>query len=348
VVSWTQVERKLKKSPELFDSIGNDMDKLATMKFSEMPEGVIDVIKKCKRVSYIRLNENGDFINGDILKAVDEMAGDFKVIDVHTAAYSCRNLKFDSIKNIIINASRSEMRGPTIQRYFFAIPVKMYEAFEDTYTSNSMSNSFDSIGKVPAPLYYVDENGNKTPNGSYYYKCPCSRKDFTLVGDDGETKPNSEVNCYQCHLCYEENDPSWVEKLGPNGRLFVFVKAHGMFANLLNAKREREIIEKAGVPENYQLGLRDNGMEFKDQDTEDSLQQNESRRNGSKQLITEQKSIQNEAFQVITENAIYSMTQHFKEMGINESKTRKVSKDFLKTMNLINEADKKRCNDIID
>ena len=340
IVSWTQVEKILKKSPDLFNSIDNDIEKLSTMKFSEMPDEIIGVIKQCKRVSYIRLNENGDFINQNLLDSIDEMAGDFKLIDVQTAVYSCRNLNFENLKNIIINASRMEMNGPTIQRYFYAIPVKMYEAFKDTYTSNSMSNSFDSIGKVPAPLFYIDENGNKTPNGSYYYKCPCSREDFTLISDNGEVKPNSEVNCYQCHLCYEKNDPSWVEKLGENGKLFVFVMAHGTFANLLDEKREREIIQKVGVPESYQPGVRDNGQGY--DDTEDSLQTE------SRQLITEIQSMQNEAFKVITENAIYSMTKRFSEMGINENKIRKVSTDFSKTMNLINEADKKRLNTIID
>ena len=339
IVSWTQVERKLKKSPDLFNSVGGDIEKLSTMKFGEMPEGVVNIIKECKRVSYIRLNENGDFINQNILNSFDEMAGDFKNIDVNTAAYSCRNLNFNNLKNIIINASRMEMQGPTIERYFYAIPVKMYEAFDDTYVSNTMANDFDSIGKVPKLLYYIDANGNKTPNGSYYYKCPCSREDFTLVGDNGEATPNSTVNCYQCHLCYEKNDPEWVRKLGEGGKLFVFVMAHGTFANLLDEKREQEIIRKVGVPENYQLGLRDNGKGYGK--TGDNLQAE------SKHLITEE-SMQNEAFQVITENAIYSMTQHFKEMDINESKTIKVSKDFSKTMNLINEADKKRYNDIID
>ena len=345
VVSWSRVEKMLKKSPDLFNSIGGDIEKLSTMKFSDMPEGVIDVIKKCKRVSYIRLNENGDFINQHILDSFDEMAGDFKLIDVNTAAYSCRNLQFDKLKNIVINASRMRMTGPTIQRYFYAIPTKMYEdkSFEDTYTSFSMTNGFDSIGKTPKKLFNIDKSGKRTFNGSYYYKCPCSRKDFTLIGDNGEVKNNSEVNCYQCHLCYEQNDDVIKDEevknaLKNGGKLFVFVKAHGTFANILDEKRELEIIKRVGVPEKYQPGLRDNGEGY--DNTEVSVKE-------SKSLITES-SMQNDAFKEITKNAIYSMTQHFKQIGVNESKTRAVSKNFLDTMKLIEEVDKKRYNDIID
>jgi hypothetical protein len=250
-------------------------------------------------VSYIRLNENGDFINQSLLEQFDKLAEDFKIIDVRTAAYSCRNLNFKGIKNIIINASRMNMEGPTIERYFYAIPVKMYEAFEDTYTSRSMSNSFDSIGKNPLPLYSIDENGNKVPNGSFYYKCPCSREDFTLTNGN-KIKENASVNCYQCHLCYEENGEEIKQRLKNGGKFYVFVKAHGSFANLLDDKREMEIIQKVGVPENYQLGLRDDGKAYNNQ--EPTVE--------SRSLITEN-SMADEAYNEITNNAIYSMTQHF-------------------------------------
>ena len=325
VVGWTAVKRKLAKNPELFNSVGGDINKLSQMYFSEMPQEVLEVIKECKRVSYIRLNENGDFINQKLLDSFDQLAGDFKLIGVNTAAYSCRNLQFDKLKNIIINASRTEMEGPTIQRYFYAVPVKMYEAFEDTYTSASMSNSFDSIGKLPKPLFSIDANGNKTPNGSFYYKCPCSRNDFTLIGDNGEAKENSEVNCYQCHLCYETNSEEMVNALRNGGKFYVFVKAHGTFANMLDEKREKKIIDTVGVPENYQIGMRDTSEGY---DNSEPVAE-------SKSLINES-SMQNEAFVEITKNAIYSMTEHFKGIGMNENK----SNFFSKAVKKINEEKK--------
>ena len=325
VVGWTAVGRKLAKNPELFNSVGGDINKLSQMYFSEMPQEVLEVIKECKRVSYIRLNENGDFINQKLLDSFDQLAGDFKLIGVNTAAYSCRNLQFDKLKNIIINASRTEMEGPTIQRYFYAVPVKMYEAFEDTYTSASMSNSFDSIGKMPKPLFSIDANGNKTPNGSFYYKCPCSRKDFTLIGNNGEMKENSEVNCYQCHLCYETNSEEMVNALRNGGKFYVFVKAHGTFANMLDEKREKKIIDTVGVPENYQIGMRDTGEGY---DNSEPVAE-------SKSLINES-TMQNEAFIEITKNAIYSMTEHFKGFGMNENK----SNFFSKAVKKINEEKK--------
>ena len=298
VVDWDKVLKSLKTAK--LGKVGS-ISKISQMYFKDMPEQLLEIVKQCKRVSYIRLNENGDFINQDLLESFDNLAGDFKYIGVNTAAYSCRNLNFKGIKNIVINASRMEMEGPTIARYFYAIPVKMYEAFEDTYTSRSMTNSFDSIGKNPLPLFSVDANGNKTPNGSFYYKCPCSREDFSLVNaKNGNVKENQSVNCYQCHLCYEPNDDSILAKLQNGGKYFVFVKAHGSHANVLDEKRENEIIKKIGVPENYQIGIRDTGEGY-----DDNLVVHE-----GKSLITESR-MADEAYNEIAKNAIYSMTQHF-------------------------------------
>ena len=311
IVDWKKVGLELKKTPKLLSFLkGNGkLNKLSEMYLKDIPTPVIEIIKQFKRVSYIRLNENGDFINQSLLEQFDKLAEDFKIIDVRTAAYSCRNLNFKGIKNIIINASRMNMEGPTIERYFYAIPVKMYEAFEDTYTSRSMSNSFDSIGKNPLPLYSIDEHGNKVPNGSFYYKCPCSREDFTLTNGN-KIKENASVNCYQCHLCYEENGEEIKQRLKNGGKFYVFVKAHGSFANLLDDKREMEIIQKVGVPENYQLGLRDDGKAYNNQ--EPTVE--------SRSLITES-SMADEAYNEITNNAIYSMTQHFENFrnGMVES-----------------------------
>ena len=314
VVDWNKLSAfykpKAKNRVKIADAV--------KMNFSEMDGDLIEAVKQCKRVSYIRLNENGDFINQHLLDKIDELAGDFKLIGVNTAAYSCKNLKFDKLKNIIINASRINMEGPTIQRYFYAVPVKMYEAFPDTYTSRSMSNSFDSIGKVPQPLFsYV--NGKKMPNGNYYYKCPCSRNDFTLLDKNGKAMSKDSVNCYQCHLCYEQNDEALREKLQNGGKFIVFVKAHGSKANLLDSSRENEIVRTVGVPENYEFGLTDNGIGYSDELESESVK-------NKKPLVTENTLInsENEAFNEITKNAVYSMTQRFDSMSMQESKFKNI------------------------
>ena len=324
VVDWGKVSKEIKSAK--IKGIGS-ISKISEMYFKDMPSELIDIVKQCKRVSYIRLNENGDFINQGLLDKIDELAGDFRIIDVKTAAYSCRNLKFDKIKNIIINASRIAMKGDAIARYFYAVPSKMYDAFQDTYVSRTMTNSFDSIGKVPQPLYSVDANGNKTFNGSYYYKCPCSREDFTLIGQN-KTKENASVNCYQCHLCYEEMDEQIKSKLQNGGKLFVFVKAHGSFANVLDKERELQIIQTVGVPKDYKLGLRDNGNgyrnEFANEITDKYNGVHESKEIGA------QMSPQDEAYNEITNNAIYSMNQKFNSMGgIKENYFTKAFNDLL-------------------
>jgi len=321
VVDWDKVSKFMAKNG--LRKLGKIGD-ISQMYFKDMSEQLLEIVKSCKRVSYIRLNENGDFINQNLLEKFDELAGDFKHINVNTAAYSCRNLNFKGIKNIVINASRMNMEGPTIARYFYAIPIRMYDAFQDTYTAKQMTDSFDSIGKTPLPLFSVDANGNKTFNGSYYYKCPCSREDFSLISKDYTIKENQSVNCYQCHLCYEQPDDYIKSKLQNGGKYFVFVKAHGSHANVLDEKREKEIIEKIGVPENYEIGLRDTGEGYSDELVHES-----------KNIITENNA-QNEAFTEITKNAIYSMTQHFKGFGMNENK----SNFFSKAVKKINEEKK--------
>ena len=328
VVDWDKVSKELSKGG--MRKLGKIGD-ITQMYFKDMPEQLLTVVKECKRVSYIRLNENGDFINQNLLNKFDELAGDFKFIGVNTAAYSCRNLNFKGIKNIVINASRMNMEGPTIARYFYAIPVKMYNAFEDTYTAKQMTNSFDSIGKNPLPLFSIDANGNKIFNGSYYYKCPCSREDFSLVNPkNGSVKEKQAVNCYQCHLCYEQPDENIRAKLQDGGKYFVFVKAHGSHANVLDEKRELEIIQKVGVPQNYEIGMRDTGEGYSDEldyhdDYDDDVM--ESTIHEGKNLITES-SASNEAYNEIAKNAIYSMTQHFSQMGMNENKSNFFSKAF--------------------
>lgn len=275
-----------------------NINAFAQLDYRDMPGSILEILKSHTRVRDIRLNENGDFIAQWLLDEFDKVAGDFRLIGVNTAAYSCRNLNFEGIKNIIINASRITMKGSAIARYFYALPTAMYDAFEDTYNGTNINNGPNVISRKPMPLYSVDASGNKVPNGNYYYKCPCGRSDFSVNG-----KPLKEVNCYQCHLCYEAPDAEMLNKLNSTrGKYIVFVKAHGIKANLLNNKREQYVAKTLGVSKNYDFGKADYGH------VDNTIHENIEHQDGLDQ---------NEAYGLITNNAIHSINEHLNGIFTN-------------------------------
>ena len=275
-----------------------NINAFAQLDYRDMPGSILEILKSHTRVHDIRLNENGDFIAQWLLDEFDKVAGDFRLIGVNTAAYSCRNLNFEGIKNIIINASRITMKGSAIARYFYALPTAMYDAFEDTYNGTNINNGPNVISRKPMPLYSVDASGNKVPNGNYYYKCPCGRSDFSVNG-----KPLKEVNCYQCHLCYEAPDAEMLNKLNSTrGKYIVFVKAHGIKANLLNNKREQYVAKTLGVSKNYDFGKADDGH------VDNTIHENIEHQDGLDQ---------NEAYGLITNNAIHSINEHLNGIFTN-------------------------------
>ena len=275
-----------------------NINAFAQLDYRDMPGSILEILKSHTRVRDIRLNENGDFIAQWLLDEFDKVAGDFRLIGVNTAAYSCRNLNFEGIKNIIINASRITMKGSAIARYFYALPTAMYDAFEDTYNGTNINNGPNVISRKPMPLYSVDAYGNKVPNGNYYYKCPCGRSDFSVNG-----KPLKEVNCYQCHLCYEAPDAEMLNKLNSTrGKYIVFVKAHGIKANLLNNKREQYVAKTVGVSKNYDFGKADYGH------VDNTIHENIEHQDGLDQ---------NEAYGLITNNAIHSINEHLNGIFTN-------------------------------
>ena len=284
-----------------------NINTFAQLDYRDMPASILEILKNHTRVRDIRLNENGDFIAQWLLDEFDKVAGDFRLIGVNTAAYSCRNLNFEGIKNIIINASRVTMKGSAIARYFYALPAAMYDAFEDTYNGTNISNGFNVISRKPMPLYSIDSAGNKVPNGSYYYKCPCGRSDFSMNG-----KQLKEVNCYQCHLCYEATDGEMLNKLNSTGgKYIVFVKAHGIKSNLLNNKREQYVAKTVGVSKNYDFGKADDGNAYGSEGMEidsDTIHESIEQKSGLGQ---------NEAYGLITNNAIHSINEHLNGIFVN-------------------------------
>lgn len=284
-----------------------NINTFAQLDYRDMPGSILEILKNHTRVRDIRLNENGDFIAQWLLDEFDKVAGDFRLIGVNTAAYSCRNLNFERIKNIIINASRVTMKGSAIARYFYALPSAMYDAFEDTYNGTNISNGFNVISRKPMLLYSIDSAGNKVPNGNYYYKCPCGRSDFSMNG-----KQLKEVNCYQCHLCYEATDEEMLNKLNSTGgKYIVFVKAHGIKSNLLNNKRELHVAKTVGVSKNYDFGKADDGNAYGSEGMEidsDTIHESIEQKSGLGQ---------NEAYGLITNNAIHSINEHLNGIFVN-------------------------------
>lgn len=156
------------------------------------------------RATKVRLNEDGDFIGQWLLDAWDEFAGELKAIGVSTTAYTCRNLQYGRLKNIIINASSFAIgkgqgengnAAKVISKYFYAIPAQAYDEYEETYDDGKGN----LVGK---PLLYTakDEFGNEQnyihvhvlplvdintgePTGGYYHKCPCERIDVNVNGN---------------------------------------------------------------------------------------------------------------------------------------------------------------------
>lgn len=156
------------------------------------------------RATKVRLNENGDFIGQWLLDAWDEFSGELKSIGVSTTAYTCRNLQFGKLKNIIINASKMEIgmgqgengkAANVISKYFYAIPAKAYDEYQETYGDGKgnlvdkplLYTAKDDFGATQDYIHVhalplVDPTTGK-PTGGYYYKCPCERLDVSPDGN---------------------------------------------------------------------------------------------------------------------------------------------------------------------
>lgn len=259
---------------------------------------IIEVMKEFKRIDYIRLNENGDFVGQWLVDAWDNEAGKYQPYDINVSAYTCRHLNYEGIKNIIINTSFKDGKG-NIARRFIAIPENIYDALDETYggKNNQLIPNAENIKPFPQPLYNMSDNNTLTPNGKYYYKCPCGRKN----GSD-------KVSCYQCSLCYQPKTENY--------ELFVFVKAHGSASNSLKGY---DLIENnIGVSQNF-INKYKNGVNVVGEDYRQS-----------RAML---KMASNDGIKNVTNNAINSTYQHFNSLrGYNmqtESKVIKIKEQDL-------------------
>ena len=174
-----------------------------------------DILKEHRtevlRATKVRLNEDGDFIGQWLLDAWDKFAGELKAIGVSTTAYTCRNLQYGRLKNIIINASsyaigrgqgEDKTAAKVISKYFYAIPAQAYDEYEETYDDDNgnlvgkplLYTAKDDFGREQnyihvhvLPLVNIDTG---EPTGGYYYKCPCERID---VSENGNPLPFARV-----------------------------------------------------------------------------------------------------------------------------------------------------------
>ena len=242
-----------KALPKIKKILGDNetAESISAKHFSELDETVREILMKHKKIKHIRLNENGDFIGDWLINAFDKEAGDFKVMDILTSAYTCRNIKDENgnsiyvkVADIILNVSNRAIQSDTVARYFFAIDPKYYNAFDETYggENNSLEIVNGSIHPNPQPLYNVDENGQIYDTGYKYYKCPCARK-----------KPNNKdenVSCYECNVCYEPNTVS-------DKPYYVLVQTHSNGAKEAQGIHMHGDIPQFGFSRNYlkRLGI---------------------------------------------------------------------------------------------
>lgn len=270
--------------------------KTLSIKISKLPLNdsfftpeIIEVMKQYKRIDYIRLNENGDFIGQWLVDAWDKEAGLYQPYGVNVSAYTCRHLNYEGIKNIILNTSFQNGKG-NIARRFIALPTNVYTALDETYGGKNNELIFDAnnIQPNPQPLYSVSENMTTiSPNGKLYYKCPCGRK-----------SGNNKISCYQCNLCYQpKND---------DNELIVFVCAHGSAQKHLQGY---DLIKNnIGVSKNFFYN-------YKDKKSKQSIKED------TQKIFNNLKVAENEGIKNVTNNAIKSTYNHFKELktSVNES-----------------------------
>ena len=299
--------------------------------FNSLSEEQLAIIKDEQygilRAHYIRLNEEGDFIGQWLVDAVDEFAGELKKIGVSTAAYTCRNLNYNGVKNIIINASRaaigSNVNGDVanaVARRFYAVTEEFYNSLDETYAASPEQVQYDANGNpvnkpvpptkvgehiIPYPQpVYNDESGELRNGNYYYYKCPCGRgkketnsmnplqKKFNTFVDTNKgsngVAGKSGINCYDCRVCYEpKNEIS-------DKPIVVYVQVHSTEKELFNYTKQKDTGYSKNYTQNKQeLGLNEEIFNVRD----------------------EEEDRQEMAIQQITQNAISSVNNHLESLG---------------------------------
>lgn len=326
--------------------------------FSEEDINAIMANPKSFRAKFIRLNEEGDFIGQWLLDAIDEFAGELKLLGISTAAYTCRYLDFRKIKNIILNAStidvgtKGEKEGETsnaIARRFFAVSEQLYDSLEDTYVPNgnkfnytpNQKNGYD--GKTPIiPLHRIGDkwavkydlkpyalDGNTTPvqfNDTHDPNGPVMKNRMYYkcpCGRYGDQLVNGKpikMDCYLCRMCYEPKNQDV-------GELYVLVKVHGDNIDSFNMGRA-----------NAARGINDTMTTYK-----------EARTIFGNRLSEMTQMSEKEGMRIVSENGINSVKAHLAEIADSEVMSmQNESKKFSDIIMRMNEAEKKRKKETLE
>jgi len=231
--------------------------------FDDKDFAVIKNTPNALRAHFIRLNEEGDFIGQWLVDAFDKFAGELKLIGIHTAAYTCRNLDFTKLQNIIINAStmsvgtKGEKPGEVsnaIARRFFAVSSDLYNRLEDTYVPSGRKfnytipsgklNKKDYDGSKPiVPLHntsdglhvkydlkpYTNDGDTTNPvtfNDRFDPNGPTEKRRLYYkcpCGRHGDVLQDGKPIKMDCYLCRMCYEP----KDQKVGEIYVLVEVHG-------------------------------------------------------------------------------------------------------------------------
>ena len=300
------------------------------------------------KAKYIRLNEEGDFIGQWLVDAIDEFAGELKRIGVSVAAYTCRNLNYNGIKNIILNASKAEIGtnsdgsiAGAIARRFYAVPEDFYNSLDETYAPSSAAVKYDEEGNpltepvmptlvdeggerhiIPYPQpVYKDVAGTERNEGYYYYKCPCGRGKKAKKSDVNTpiTQRFQNVNLggasadksgINCYDCRMCYEPKSELTDKP---IVVYVQVHSTEKELFNYKQQKDTGYSKGYQQTRQsLGLNE---EVEGQEGEDREAM---------------------AFNQIANNAAWSVNQHLQSLSSGQLEESKVKDEFTMILERIN------------
>lgn len=328
--------------------------------FSKYDIAAIKANPKVFRAKFIRLNEEGDFIGQWLLNAFDEFAGELKLLGISTAAYTCRNLNFTKIKNIILNAStlnvgtKGEEDGNVsnaIARRFFAVSNELYDSLEDTYVPsnrkvNYVPNKNDKKGwdgsRALVPLHpdgkdfkvkYAPKpymlDGNTAPvefNDRFDQNGPTQKRRLYYkcpCGRYGDVLKNGKplkMDCYLCRMCYEPKNQNL-------GELYVLVAVHGDNTDSFDMNKA-----------NTARGINNTMATYK-----------EARTIFGNRLSEATQMSEKEGMRIVSENGISSVKAHLAEIADSEAMSmQNESKKFSDIIMRMNEAEKKRKKETLD
>ena len=285
-------------------------------------ETLFEQFNSAKNVTNVRLNEDGDFIGQWLVDAWDDFGGKLKKFGVVISAYTCRNLNYEGVQNIVLNSSN--VANKNVDRYFIAISEEAYASFDDTH--EGFDPQTGRLKTVLRPLGTFDETGQWTPNGNMYYKCPCGNESIMGPKKKKEEKNSlMDYDCYKCNTCYTPNN------LNGGKPYYVFVKVHG--------SSEAALQERDGG--SFRFGFSEHYNENKANYQPPKKTKSKAKKQQVKEGIEQQEVVSNGpnlALMQVTNNMVTSMNRRFSSYNPTMEEER-VKNDFNQLLERINNAD---------